>query len=128
MTTLLVLVEIYWTKNGKKRLKTKDSGFSLEAYAKKSPSAFYAQVGDRKTLKTFDAFYQSAQRYLNAASLWLDCLGKISSTSTLELFERIPQERISPTAIQFACRLIIVAFPGSAWKRTTHLPMSDNLI
>ena len=88
------------------RLKTKDSGFSVEAYANKSFSAFYAQVGDKRTLKTFDAFYQAARRYPNAASLWLDCLAKISPTSTLELFVRIPQERISASGIEFARKIL----------------------
>lgn len=93
-------------KKRQERLKTKDSGFSVEAYASKSPSAFYAQVDDKKTLKTFDAFDRAAQRYPNPASLWLDCLGKISSTSTLELFKRIPKERISTSAIEFAQKIL----------------------
>jgi len=94
-------------KKREERLKTKDSGFSVEAYARKSPSAFYAQVGD-KTLKTFDAFDLAAQSYPDAASLWLDCLANISSTSTLELFERIPKERISASAIKFAQKILEV--------------------
>ncbi|MEM7555750.1 MAG: HipA-like protein [Cyanobacteria bacterium P01_A01_bin.84] len=93
-------------KKRKERLKTNDSGFSVKAYINKSPSAFYAQVGDKTTLKTFDVFYQAAQRYPNAALFWLDCLANISSTSTLELFERIPQERISASAIKFAQKVL----------------------
>lgn len=88
------------------RLKTKDAGFSVEAYINKSSSALYAQVGDKKPLKTMDAFYQAALCYPNAALLWLDYLAKISSATTLELFERIPKERISANAIKFAQKIL----------------------
>lgn len=93
-------------KKRKERLKTKDAGFSVEAYASRSTSAFYGETGDQKTLKTFDAFYLAAQGYPDAALLWLDYLSNISSANTSELFERIPQERISPSAIEFAQRIL----------------------
>ncbi len=54
-------------KKRKERLKTKDAGFSVEAYVSRSTSAFYAEVGHKKTLKTVDAFYLAAQRYPDAA-------------------------------------------------------------
>jgi len=93
-------------KEREQRLNTRDSGFSVEAYAKKSLSAFYAQVGNKKRLKTFDAFKLAAGCYPIAASFWLDSLAKISPTSTLELFERIPQERISASGIKFAQKIL----------------------
>lgn len=92
----------------KKRLITKDDGFSVKAYINKSSSAFYAQVGDRKTLKTFDVFDKAAQRYPNAAKIWLKYLEEISTTDdvVLQLFQRIPKERISEPAINFAQKIL----------------------
>lgn len=90
----------------KKRLNTKDSGFSIEAYVKKCQSCLYAEVGDLKSLKTFDAFRQAAQYNPNAANRWLDHLANISTSDTLNLFYSIPQERISEVAIEFAQEIL----------------------
>jgi len=86
----------------KSRLITQDAGFTVQAYIEKCNSALYARVGDKKTLKTFNAFYEVQQRYPNAAGVWLNNLARVSSNDTLELFERIPSNRISQTAIEFA--------------------------
>ena len=90
----------------KQRLITKDAGFSVQAYVEKCNSALYAEVRDKKTLKTFDAFCQAAQRYPDAARVWLDNLARVSSNDTLELFECIPTDRISQTAIEFAQKIL----------------------
>jgi hypothetical protein len=60
-----------------KRLKTRDTGFSVEAYARNCKSCLYAKVGDRKPLTTFEAFCEAAKRYPQAANIWLDNLAKI---------------------------------------------------
>jgi hypothetical protein len=72
----------------------------------KCKSCLYAEVGDKKPLNTFDAFRQAAEDNPNAAYTWLDYLAKISTTDTLELFHRIPGERISSTAIDFAQEIL----------------------
>ncbi|MEH2319267.1 hypothetical protein [Nostoc sp.] len=68
----------------------------------KCNSALYARVGDKKTLKTFNGFREAQQFYPDAAKVWLNNLARVSSNDTLELFERIPSNRISQTAIEFA--------------------------
>lgn len=75
---------------------------SVQAYANKCFSAFYASVDDRKTLKTFDAFSLVAHRYPEAACVWLAQLENISKTNILEIFHRINRSRISPDASNFA--------------------------
>ena len=90
----------------KKRLTTKDKGFSVEAYANKCNSCLYANVGDRKALKTWDAFCEAAKLHPQAANIWLDRLAGISINDTLELFERIPNSLISVTAIEFAQKIL----------------------
>jgi hypothetical protein len=74
----------------KKRLQTKDMGFSVEAYTNKCKSCLYANVGNKKPLTTFDAFCEAAKLYTQAANIWLDSLAKISTNITLELFKSIP--------------------------------------
>lgn len=67
---------------------------------------FNASVGDKKPLKTFDAFREAAQRHPNAALVWLNSLARVSTTHTSELFFRIPCGRISPMTIQFAQKIL----------------------
>lgn len=90
----------------KKRLTTKDQGFSVEAYAHKCKSCLYAKVGDKKPLTTLDAFREAAQLHTTAANIWLDKLSKVSINDTLDLFKRIPGDRISSTAIEFAQKIL----------------------
>ena len=89
-----------------KRLNTKDAGFSVKAYANKCKSCLYANVGNKKPLKTFDAFCAAAKLYPKAANTWLDNLEKISANNTLELFHCIPKHRISSIAIEFAQKIL----------------------
>ncbi len=65
-----------------------------------------ANVGDRKPLKTLDAFCEAAKLHPQAANIWLDRLAEISINDTLELFERIPNTLISSTAIEFAQKIL----------------------
>ncbi len=73
---------------------------------KKGPSCLYSEVRDQKPLKVYDAFCKAAQLYPNAAHVWLEILAQISSDNTLELFHRVPNERISSTAVDFAQRIL----------------------
>ncbi|WNN88943.1 hypothetical protein [Gloeocapsopsis dulcis] len=89
-----------------KRLTTSDYGFSIQAYVEKCTSALYAKNSDKKPLTTFDAFFRASQEYPNAAKAWLNNLAKVSSNDTLELFERIPSNLITETAINFAQKIL----------------------
>jgi len=75
---------------------------SVEAYANKCFSAFYANVDDKKTLKTFDGFSLVANRYPEAACVWLARLENISKANILDIFNRINRSRIYPEASNFA--------------------------
>jgi hypothetical protein len=79
---------------------------SIEAYANKCFSAFYGSVGDRKTLKTFDAFSLVARRYPEAASVWLARIENISTANILDIFNRINPARISTAASNFARKIL----------------------
>jgi len=88
----------------KRRLKLQQK--SVTAYVEKCTSAIYACDTYKKPLKTFDAFAVAAGRYPNAARIWLDYLARVSTTDTLKLFHRIQGDRISPTAIEFAHKIL----------------------
>ncbi len=90
----------------KKRLQTKDKGFSVEAYAKKCKSCLYANVGDKKPLTTFDAFCEAAKLYPQTANIWLDRLTEISANDTLNLLVRIPEHLTSSSGIEFAQKIL----------------------
>ncbi|WDD33030.1 hypothetical protein PQG02_01060 [Nostoc sp. UHCC 0926] len=57
-------------------------------------------------LKTFNAFCEVQQRCLDVVRVWLNNLARVSSNDPLELFERIPSNRISQTAIEFAQKIL----------------------
>ena len=92
----------------KKRLKTNDKTYSVEVYANRCKSCIYVPSGDRKLLRTFDAFCTAAKLFPQAASVWLDRLNQIEAKDTLELFNLIPSSYISPTAIEFAQEILKV--------------------
>lgn len=89
-----------------RRLTTKDSGFSVLAYIEKCTSALYAKNSDKKPLTTFNAFRHASHEYPKAAKAWLNNLAKVSSNDTLRLFERIPSNLITQTAIDFAQKIL----------------------
>jgi hypothetical protein len=89
------------------RIRTKDKGYAVEAYADKCQSYFYANIGKRQPITTFTAFCEAAKLYPQAAAIWLERLDDISIEDTLILFNQIPEHRISPIAIEFAQRILI---------------------
>ncbi|MBE9077546.1 HipA-like protein [Romeria aff. gracilis LEGE 07310] len=50
--------------------------------------------------------YTAAQFRPEAARIWLERLAMVSATNTVDLFNRLPNERISPTASKFARRIL----------------------
>lgn len=89
------------------RLKTQDRGYSVGAYADKCQSYFYANIGKKQRIKTFEAFCEAAKLYPQAATLWIDRLETVSSDDLIILFNRMPEERISPIAIEFARSILV---------------------
>jgi hypothetical protein len=57
-------------------------------------------------LSTFDAFNRAAKLYPEAAQIWIEKLRAITLEQINEIFERIPEGRITPTAATFAKALL----------------------
>lgn len=79
---------------------------SVEAYANNCSSAFYSSFDDKKPLKAFDVFTYVSRIYPEAANVWLKRLSNISRANTLEIFNCIPSDRISPIAVDFAQNIL----------------------
>ena len=79
---------------------------SVQAYTNKCFSAFYGNVEDKRTLKTFDVFSLVAHHHPQAASVWLRQLENISKVNILDIFNRINRSRISPDASNFAQEIL----------------------
>ena len=88
------------------RLKTKDKGYSVEAYTGRGRSAIFENETDKKTLLLIDAFRIASSLNPDASKLWLQKLENVTILEVIEIFERVPNERISDEAKQFAVKLL----------------------
>jgi hypothetical protein len=79
---------------------------SIGAYLGKNYSAFYAQSGDRKPLTTLAAFQSAAEVHPQAAKAWRMQLSAISSDWIEQLLCRIPENRMSSPAKEFAAQVL----------------------
>lgn len=89
------------------RLATRDQGNTVEAYAGRCTSALYREPSDRKPLKTLEAFWYAAAPEPEAADAWLDRLARTGEAAFREVLARVPPERISEVAREFAARILI---------------------
>jgi hypothetical protein len=92
----------------RERLTTKDRNRTVEAYAQnaKARSAIYKNETDAKPLSLIDAFKAASLHNPNASTIWLEKLENVTIEVVKEVFERIPEERISGVAKEFAIRLL----------------------
>jgi hypothetical protein len=80
---------------------------SIGAYLKRNYSAFYAQSSDSKSLTTIAVFQAAARSHPQAARAWLSQLSGISSDWLANLFARVPEDRISTVAKEFAIEILL---------------------
>jgi hypothetical protein len=88
------------------KLKTTDQKRGMDQYVKKAASAFYLSPLEKKPLSTLEAFEKAAKRRPIAAKAWLDKLSEIKNTDIRAIFEQVPQEDITETAIEFAQEIL----------------------
>lgn len=93
-------------ENRKDRLITRDRGRSMEHYVERATSAFYPSPSSRKPLSTLQAFKAAANLRTSAAKAWLERLQMVSLRNTRLLLERVPPDRISSIAVDFAQRML----------------------
>ena len=93
-------------ENRAERLKTSDVGRSMEKYAPRARSTFYASPPGAKAMPTLEAFRQAAMERPKAGLAWLGRLNRISSSDVQSIFDQIPDSRITNHGIKFATKLL----------------------
>jgi hypothetical protein len=77
-----------------------------------SPSAYVNEYSlsafreENYNLSTLEVFNRAAELYPEAAAIWKEKLAAITSSQIEEIFDRIPEGRITPTAATFAKALL----------------------
>lgn len=89
------------------RLRTRDKGNSVEAYADRCASALYLDASDRKPLRTIDAFRHAAEIAPRAAEAWTARLRSCGEDDLARLIAEVPRERCSTVAQEFATRIVL---------------------
>jgi hypothetical protein len=89
------------------RLRTRDSGNTVEAYADRCASALYRGPADRKPLRTIDAFGEAAAVSPRAAEAWIGRLREVSEAEITRLLAEVPRQRCSAVAQEFATRIVL---------------------
>lgn len=90
------------------RLLTKDRNATLEVWASKAVTPFYAAAGDTRPLSPHDAFQRARVRYPDAGQLWLDRLRAVPQAVVDTAVGRVPEHLMSPLARRFALRLLSI--------------------
>lgn len=95
-------------ENRRKRLNTKDKGFSIESYVAKARSGFFENKSSTKAMSTVDAFRECAKANVSASQYWLDRLFAISESDFSDILDEIPDDFISSEAREFANAMLSI--------------------
>jgi hypothetical protein len=86
----------------RKRLNTRDKGFSVESYVTKARSGFFENKSSTKAMSTLEAFRDCAKANGRAGQYWLDRLYALKNSDFSDILNEIPDDFISPEAREFA--------------------------
>lgn len=92
----------------KSRLGTRDKNRTIENFAGKARSGFYATPKDDKTMFALDVFRRFAERDMVAARIWLGKLGEIRQSVVDAILAEIPPQRMSPVTREFTLELLMI--------------------
>jgi hypothetical protein len=93
-------------ENRKDRLLTKDTRRSMGRYVERAQSTFYSSSASSKPLSTLGAFQEAGRVSPKAADSWLNRLKQVSFRDVDRIFGQVPQERITPVAVEFAKKML----------------------
>jgi hypothetical protein len=91
----------------RKRLATKDKGYSVEAYSGRARSAFYKSSNDDQPLTTMEAFSEAARRCSAAAAVWCMRLRDLDDSTIADIVGAVPEALMSRPRKEFVGRIII---------------------
>lgn len=92
----------------KNRLTTRDKRASVKAYAEKCKTPFTVEIDGTlyRRATSHDVFKFVSARYRHAAEYWVSRLISVQDEQIKSIFARVPSNRISETAIEFALALL----------------------
>jgi hypothetical protein len=99
------------------RLSGADQDRTLDRYAARATSAFYANPADGKPLSPIDAFGVAARLRPEASAFWLARLASVGQDSFENIVHAVPRELITDLARRFALAI-------TAWSRPRLLEMT----
>ena len=82
----------------------------MERYVERARSALFLSTSSRKPLTTIDAYRHAAARYPAAARSWLNRLEQLDLRQARSLLEKVPQNRISDVAVDFAYKMLVLNY------------------
>ncbi len=100
------LGQILTEREKKKRLETRDSRYTVKAYASRARSAIYGDEEDRKSLHTIDAFALAAEFRPAAGSYWLESLRNLDNEQIESLTRAAPEACMSEISKKFTIRML----------------------
>ena len=92
----------------KSRLETRDKNRTIEHFAGKARSGFYATPKDDRTMLALDVFQKFAERDDAAARFWLGKLAGISQNAMDAILAEVPPQRMSPVTRDFTLELLTI--------------------
>jgi hypothetical protein len=90
----------------RKRMTTKDRGYAIESWASRGRSALFLSESDTNPLSLIEAFETASSFNPDAANVWLGKLENVTIEMVEEIFERLPEDRITDESKQFAIRVL----------------------
>lgn len=93
-------------KTRKERLTTRDSGYTVTAFAAKARSSLYRSPHDAHPLTTDQAFLEVAKLRPTAAKFWIERLRLMPEAQIDDLLVRVPTERMSLVTKDFTRELL----------------------
>jgi len=79
---------------------------TLEGFADRASSKLYLDIGQSKPLSLLSAFIEATRKSLSVRQAWIEKVGCLTDESLVEVIGRIPAERISTPARDFAYALL----------------------
>jgi hypothetical protein len=92
----------------KDRLTTRDQNRSVEYFAARARSGFYASPKDHRTMLALDVFRRFAERDREAARIWPGKLRRVSQSDVHSILAGIPSQRMSPVTREFTLKLLMI--------------------
>ena len=92
----------------KSRLETRDKNRTVEHFAGKARSGFYATPQDDKTMFALDVFRRFGELDMAAARIWLGKLAEVRQNAVDAILAEVPPQRMSPVTRAFTLELLTI--------------------